>query len=95
MSHAESPRDTIATRLMGITLGILVMLTLVAIGHTMGWQPVVGGLLTGLSGAVMGASGTSVNGAYLAAILGWSGATNFVLGLAMFLGFNPQGLLFG
>lgn len=80
---------------MGITLGILVMLTFVTIGHTMGWHPVVGGLLTGLSGAVMGASGTSVNGANLAAIFGWSGSTNFVLGLAMFLGFNPQGMIFG
>lgn len=95
MSHADTPRDTIATRLLGITLGILVMLTLVTIGHSMGWHPVVGGLLTGLSGAVMGASGTSVHGPYLAAIFGWSGATNFVLGLVMFLGFNPQALIFG
>lgn len=80
---------------MGITLGILVMLTLVTIGHSLEWHPVVAGLLTGLSGAVMGASGTSVNGAYLAAIFGWSGATNFILGLAMFFGFNPQAYIFG
>ncbi len=90
MSHdAHGPNDTIVTRFLGITLGVLLMISFVAIAHTMGWHPVVGGLLTGLSGAVLGASGTSVHGPNLAAILGWSGGTNFILGLAMFFGFNP------
>ena len=87
MSHGEPEvNDNIATRFLGIALGVLMMFTFVAIAANMGWHPVVGGLLTGLSGAVLRASGTSVQGPNTAAVLGWGGATNFVLGILMFLG---------
>jgi len=95
MSDAVAPNDTIVTRFLGITLAVMLMFTFVAIAHNLGWHPVVGGILTGLSGAVLGASGTSVNGANMAAIYGWAGGTNFILGLAMFLGLSPHTWLFG
>ena len=95
MSDAPAPNDTIVSRFLGIALGLILMFAFVAIAHNMGWHPVVGGLLTGLSGAILGASGTSVHGSNMAAIYGWAGGTNFILGLAMFLGLSPDAWLFG
>ena len=88
MSEAAQPKDTIITRILGIGLGVILMFTFVQLASTMGWHPVVGGILTGLSGAIMGAMGTSFHGAYTTAVLGNAGATNFILGIALFLGLD-------
>lgn len=74
-----------ATAFLGVLTGLLICLALVGIASGMGWHPVVGGVLTGFSGAVVGASGSSTPSENRAAILGWAGATNFVLGLVMFV----------
>jgi len=86
MSDAPQPKDTIVTRLLGIGLGIVLMITFTQIAAHMGWHPVVGGIMTGLSGAIMGAMGTSFQGPYTTAVLGNAGATNFLLGIALFFG---------
>lgn len=88
MEHAPEVNDTLATRFLGIALGVGLMVAFVTISNNMGWHSVVGGILTGLSGAVLGAMGTSVHGRNTAAILGWAGGTNFILGLLMFFGLN-------
>ncbi len=88
MEHAPEVNDTLATRFLGIALGVGLMFTFVSIASAMHWHPVVGGILTGLSGAILGAMGTSVHGRNTAAILGWAGGVNFILGLLMFFGLN-------
>ncbi len=75
-----------ATAFLGILLGLLLCIAFVSIAKGMGWHPVVGGILTGASGTVMGAMGTSTVDGNRAAIFGWAGATNFILGLLMFTG---------
>ena len=84
MSDAPQPKDTTVTRILGVLLAVGLMVIFINVTDMMGWHSVVGGILTGLSGAVMGALGTSVNARYTAAILGNAGVTNFVLGLVMF-----------
>ncbi len=81
--HAD---DNLSTRLMGIALGVLVVFTCITIQRSMGWHEVVGGIMTGLSGMVMGALGTSVRIPSGAAILGWAGGIAFFTSIAMFLG---------
>ena len=83
VDHVE---DTLATRGMGIVLGVLIIFTCVSIQKSMGWHPVVGGILTGTAGMVCGAMGTSVRGPITAALLGWSAGLAFFASLAMFLG---------
>lgn len=95
MSHAEPQvNDTIATRFLGITLGVALMIAFISIADSMGWHPVVAGILTGLSGAILGATGSSVQGPNTAAVLGWAGGINFILGLLMFVGLNKMIFLF-
>jgi hypothetical protein len=81
--HVE---DTIATRFLGIVVGILAIAGAVALQRTMGWHPVVSGVITGLLGMVMGALGTSVRGPIRAAVLGWAGGICFFTSIAMFFG---------
>lgn len=83
VDHVE---DTIATRAMGIALGILLVFSCVTLQQSMHWHPVVGGILTGLFGMVFGALGTSVRGPMAAAIFGWAGGIAFFTSLLMFLG---------
>ena len=83
VDHVE---DNIATRGMGIVLGVLLVFTCVTLQHTMHWHPVVGGILTGFFGMVFGALGTSVRGPMTAAILGWAGGIAFFTSILMFLG---------
>lgn len=83
VDHVE---DTLPTRAMGIVLGIMIVFVSVTIQKSMGWHPVVGGIITGALGMVFGAMGTSVRGPITAAILGWSGGIAFFASLAMFLG---------
>jgi hypothetical protein len=93
MSDAPQPKDTIVTRLLGVMLGIGLMITFVQLAGAMGWAPVVAGILTGLSGAIMGGMGSSFQGRYITAVLGNAGVTNFALGLVMF--FAQDRLPFG
>ncbi len=81
-----------ATAFLGVLFAILICVACVSIAKGMGWHPVVGGILTGASGAFMGAMGTSTVDGNRAAILGWAGATNFILGLVMFTGLT-KGIL--
>lgn len=81
----QDVNDTIITRLFGIALAIGVAYALHALVPVMGWHPIVGGILTGASGVLMGALGTSTPGPTMAAILGWAGGTNFILGLLLFV----------
>jgi hypothetical protein len=86
MEHAPDVNDTFATRFLGIVLGVGLMISFVLLANSMGWHQAVGGILTGLSGAILGALGTSVHGRNTAAILGWAGGVNFILGILMFFG---------
>lgn len=83
VDHVE---DTLATRVLGIVAGILLVFTCVKIQQSMGWHPVVGGILTGTFGMVCGALGTSVRGPIAAALLGWAGGLAFFTSILMFLG---------
>ena len=74
------------TSFLGVVLALLLCAGLVSTGHALSWHPVVAGILTGLSGAAMGAFGSSTRNANLAGILGVAGFVNFILGLAMFTG---------
>jgi len=78
--------DTIATRFLGIILGVLCVVSAVAIQHTMGWHTAAAGVITGLLGMLFGALGTSVRGPMRAAILGWAGGIAFFTSIAMFFG---------
>ncbi|NQW30437.1 MAG: hypothetical protein HQ472_07990 [Ignavibacteria bacterium] len=83
--ESHGVQDTIVTRLIGIAFALSVAYAMHALVPIMGWNPIVGGILTGLSGALMGALGTSANGPILGAILGWAGGTNFILGVGLFI----------
>ncbi len=86
-AHVDEPVvDTVATRFIGIVLGVMVIATAVGIQKAMGWHPVSGGIMTGLLGMVLGAGGTSANGGIRAAVLGWAGGIAFFASIAMFLG---------
>ncbi|MCO6466887.1 MAG: hypothetical protein J5I53_09755 [Bradyrhizobiaceae bacterium] len=80
------------TAFLGVVLGVIMCIGFVNLAHAMHWHPVVGGVLTGMSGTTMGAFGSSTSKANLASIFGWAGATNFVLGLLMFTGLT-KGIL--
>ena len=90
---APAVNDTIATRLMGISLAVILVFVFVNITDAMAWHVAAGGIMTGLSGAIMGASGSSFQGPNTTAILGWAGATNFALGLALFFGLDVSFLV--
>lgn len=81
--HAE---DTVATRLMGIAIGILTIFVCISIQRAMGWHEVVGGILTGTFGMIFGALGTSIRRPSGAAILGWAGGIAFFTSILMFFG---------
>ena len=91
--HAPAVNDNIATRLLGISLALVLMFVFVTIADSMSWHVAAGGIMTGVSGMVMGASGSSFQGPNTAAILGWAGAVNFFLGIAMFWGLDFRFLL--
>lgn len=74
------------TAFLGLVLAVLLCVGFSNLAHSMHWHPVVAGILTGLSGTTMGAFGSSTSKGSLAAIFGWAGATNFVLGILMFTG---------
>lgn len=84
--EATHVNDTLATRLMGIAVGVLVVIAAVSLQRAMGWHDVVGGIITGLLGMFFGALGTSVHRPSGAAILGWAGGIAFFTSIAMFLG---------
>lgn len=86
VQQEDRVEDTIATRFLGIILGILLVVSAVSIQHTLGWHPVAGGVVTGLLGMIFGALGTSVRSPMSAAILGWAGAIAFFTSIAMFFG---------
>jgi hypothetical protein len=87
MSHeVDHVEDTLATRAMGIVLGIMIVFTSVMIQQSMGWHPVVGGIFAGAFGMLFGALGTSVRGPITAAIFGWGGGLAFFASILMFFG---------
>ena len=90
---APSPNDTIATRLLGITLAIILVFVFVNITDSMSWHVAAAGIMTGLSGMIMGASGSSFQGPNTTAILGWAGGVNFALGIALFFGLDVSFLI--
>ncbi len=83
VDHVE---DTVATRFIGILVGLGIIVVAVSIQKAMGWHPVVGGIMTGLFGMLFGAGGTSARGPIRAAIMGWAGGIAFFASIAMFLG---------
>lgn len=85
-THAAEVQDTLATRLLGIGMGIILFAGIRALTASMGWEPAVCSVLSGIAGVVFGAGGTASNGGARAAIMGYMGAVNFVMGLAIFLG---------
>lgn len=76
----------LATTFLGIVLGVGLCIGFINLAHVMGWHSVTAGILTGLSGTTMGAFGSSTRKPNLAAVFGWAGATNFILGVLMFFG---------
>ena len=89
MSHdAHTPEviDTLATRFLGITAGLIVFAGIYGLCATMGWHQAVCSVLAGVFGVVFGAGGTSAYGGARASIFAYIGVINFVLGLAIFLG---------
>ncbi len=78
--------DNGATRLFGIILGLLLIVTSVGIQQVMHWHPVVAGLLTGTLGMLFGAGGTSARGPHTAAVMGWAGGIAFFASILMFFG---------
>ena len=83
--HTMEVNDNLATRFLGIVIGLGLAWAFISVVGVMHWHHAVGGVLVGLSGAVMGALGSSVEHKNAAAILGWAGATNFFLGIVLFL----------
>ena len=77
--------DNMATRFLGIVIALGLAFAFNQWAVSMHWHPVVGGVLTGLSGVVLGASGSCNEHPNQAAILGWAGGTNFILGIVLFL----------
>ena len=87
MSHSEAPtvNDNVATRFLGIVIALALAFAFNSLAQTLGWHSVTGGVLTGVSGVLLGALGSSVEKPSAAAILGWAGGTNFFLGIVLFL----------
>lgn len=88
MTHTDAApavNDNMATRFLGVVLAIGLAFAFNALASSMGWHQVTGGVLTGLSGVLLGATGSCVQKPSAAAILGWAGGTNFFLGIVLFL----------
>jgi len=83
--HGSHVNDNMATRFLGIVLALGIAFGLNSLATSMGWHSVTGGVLTGLSGVLLGATGSCVQKPNTAAIMGWAGGTNFFLGIALFL----------
>jgi hypothetical protein len=77
--------NTAATAFLGVLLALIACTGCISLANAMHWHVVVGGFLTGLSGVLMGALGTSTVDGNRAAVLGWAGAVNFFLGLILFV----------
>ncbi len=76
--------NNFVTGFLGVAIALGLAWALTSWSTTMGWHPSVGGVLVGLSGAILGALGSCVERPNAGAILGWAGATNFILGLILF-----------
>ena len=85
-THAAEVQDTLATRILGIALGFILFAGIYAFTTAKGWPPAVCSVLSGVAGVTFGAGGTSAHGGARAAIMGYIGAINFIMGLAIFLG---------
>lgn len=85
--------DNFVTGFLGVVIALGLAWALTSWSSTMSWHPSVGGVLVGLSGAIMGALGSCVERPNAGAILGWAGGTNFFLGLILF--FTLMGKSFG
>ncbi|MBU3741844.1 MAG: hypothetical protein FGM24_06110 [Candidatus Kapabacteria bacterium] len=85
-AHAHEVHDTLATRLLGITAGIMVFGAVYALSTSMGWHQAACSVLSGVMGVVFGAGGTSAYGGARAAVFAYIGVVNFVMGLAIFFG---------
>lgn len=78
--------DNLATRILGILGGLIIIAALVSITKAMHWHPAACSAMCGVLGMVMGASGTSVYAPSMAAWLAYAGVTVFVFGLLVFTG---------
>lgn len=85
--HAPEVQDTLATRMLGILSGLILITALVAITKANHWHPAACSIMSGVFGVVLGAGGTSARAPMLAAYLAWTGVVSFVFGLSIFFGF--------
>jgi len=89
MSDHVDVQDTIATRFLGIALGLIVIGLLIVVKDSFGWHHGAVGAIGGVLGATFGAAGTSVQGPINAAVLGWAGALVFAGSVLLFAGILP------
>jgi hypothetical protein len=84
--RSDHVEESAATRVLGILIGIGIVGVSIVLQRTMGWPPVVGGIITGLLAVLVGGSGTSVFSPQLASVYGWAGGVAFFTSIAMFFG---------
>ncbi len=89
----EDVQENMATRLLGITLGLLSAAALVGLHQAWHWHWSAFACVAAALGVTMGAGASSAYGGARASFFAWAGVTLFLCGLLMF--FGVAAMIFG